>query len=679
MNNLFKRLVFPVFFACLAVGGYSQVSTAKTSAAVKSASIAEVPLAGVSLYSSGVGYFVHRGKISGDAVVELEFDLSAIDDVLKSLTVFDPNTAGLSVSYDAEDTLDRTLKSLRVDLSGAPSLGEMLSGLRGESISLMAPERIEGRILGAERIGTDKGETWRLSLLTASGIRRVSLDEIDSLSFSDPALSADLSRALDALSNGAGSGLRKVRLSLAGKGEREVSIGYVVPVPVWKASYRLDLSGDHPFLQAWSIVDNSGSVDWKAVRLSLMNGKPVSFIQNLYNPFYINRPVLPLSIAGYADAVTYDSGYDKAAGYAMDEYAYAEMSAPAPAMAKSAMREEAPVNRSSVGSSGTQAAARAAGELFEYTLPGSVTIDRRKSTMLPLVESAVQAERVSVFSLSDALAGGAVHPMLAARFKNTTGLKLPAGPVTVFDGGTYAGDALLEFLPENDTRLIAYGEDTAVTGWADRSASRETVSVKVSKGTMTIVRKNSTITKYSLKNASDKPRKISLEHPLTQGSTLSSPSSYDERSDTLYRFSFALAAGKESAFEVREETPISETVAMDRLKIDALLYYSTNRELPDSVRAAVAKAVEFRRRADDAQTALTNLQTRRNDLVREQERIRLNLTAAGNGTQQGKDYLKRLTESDDAIAKLDADMESARKTLEGANRDYSSYLAGLEL
>ena len=77
--------------------------------------------------------------------------------------------------------------------------------------------------------------------------------------------------------------------------------------------------------------------------------------------------------------------------------------------------------------------------------------------MLPLVEGAVAAERLSVFSGADALSLGTVHPMLAARFKNTTGLKLPAGPVTVFDGGTYAGDALLEFLGENDARLIAYG------------------------------------------------------------------------------------------------------------------------------------------------------------------------------------------------------------------------------
>ena len=57
----------------------------------------------------------------------------------------------------------------------------------------------------------------------------------------------------------------------------------------------------------------------------------------------------------------------------------------------------------------------------------------------------------------------------------------------------------------------------------------------------------------------------------------------------------------------------------------------------------------------------------------------LNLTAAGNGTQQGKEYLKRLTESDDAIARLDSEIEAARKALDAANRAFASYLSGLEL
>ncbi len=675
MTRFTNKLLIALAFACAGAAAFAQ--GAPSARAVTTGSSADLPLVGVSLYSSGVGYFVHRGTVTGDAALDLEFDLSSINDVLKSLTVYDPSTSGVSVSYDSEDTLDRTLKSLKVDLSGAPSLGEMLAGLRGASITVLAPEKIEGRILGAERVDSETGENWHLSLMTASGIRRISLAEVVSLSFSDSALAADLTRALDVLSKGSGGNSRKVRLSLPGKGTREVTVAYVLPVPVWKASYRLDLGRDKPAFQGWAIVDNAGSADWKAVRLALMSGKPVSFVQNLYNPFYLERPVLPLSIAGFAEAQTYDSGYESlAAEYDYDEYSYAKSAAPA-APSQSVMRESAPAAGASFGVAGSVAKARAAGELFEFTLPGAVTLDRRMSTMVPLVDAEVTAERVSIFSGSGVSGGGSAHPMLAARLENTTGMKLPAGPVTVFDGGTYAGDALLEFLPEKDARLLAYGEDTAVTGWSSRSASQETVSVKVLKGVMTISRKRITATAYTFENSSTRARKLVLEHPITGGATLSATAKPDEQTDSLYRFTVAVPAGKGATFTVREETPVSETVALDRLRTDALLVYSTNRELPEAVRNAIAKAVEFRRRADDAQTDLTDLQGRRADLVREQERIRLNLAAAGNTTQQGKEYLARLTQSDAAIADLDKKIDGAKKSLADANAAYQGYLAGL--
>lgn len=639
-----------------------------------------LPLTAVSLYSSGVGYFSREGTVSGNGTLELEFDVGAVNDVLKSLVVRDPNTAGFSVSYDAEDTLERTLQSLSVDLSGAPSLGEILASLRGESVTVSVPERVEGRILGSERVQTDKGEVWRVSLVTASGIRRISLEEIETLSFSDPALSGDLERALDVLANGAGGGLRKVRISLPGTGTRTVSIGYVVPVPVWKAAYRLDLGRDKPFFQGWAIVDNAGSSDWKAVRLSLMNGKPVSFIQNLYNPFYINRPVVPLSIAGYAEALTYDSGF----GSTMDaaaapEYAYEEMAMSAPAPAAKAMRSVTMAESATPGSAGNVASARSAGELFEFTLPALVSLDRRQSTMLPIVETEIAGERVSVFSGSGAIGGGTVHPMLSVRLKNTSGMKLPAGPVTVFDAGTYAGDALLEFLPENETRLLAYGEDTAVSGWAELRSTREFSSVKVAKGTMTIMRKNIATTTYTLKNASSRSRTLVLEHPVTRGATLALPQSYAERTDSLYRFTVTLPSGGEVAFPVSEETPVSETVAINRLKGDSFVYYSSSRELPENVRNAIAKAAEFRKRVDVAQAALDGLISSREELVAEQERIRLNLAAAGNGTQQGKEYLKKLTASDDEIASLDDQLVKARKSFADAESAYEAYLAGMNL
>ena len=85
-----------------------------------------IPLTKVTLYSSGVAQYVHEGTVVGAGTVELLFSPAQINDVLKSLTVTDPNAKTLTVDYQSEDTLRKTLESLKVDLSAASSLYDIL-------------------------------------------------------------------------------------------------------------------------------------------------------------------------------------------------------------------------------------------------------------------------------------------------------------------------------------------------------------------------------------------------------------------------------------------------------------------------------------------------------------------------------------------------------------------------
>jgi len=47
-------------------------------------------------------------------------------------------------------------------------------------------------------------------------------------------------------------------------------------------------------LQGWAIVDNTVGEDWNNVELSLVAGAPQSFIQQLSQPYYGRRAVVPL-------------------------------------------------------------------------------------------------------------------------------------------------------------------------------------------------------------------------------------------------------------------------------------------------------------------------------------------------------------------------------------------------
>jgi hypothetical protein len=665
---------------------------------------AALPLRRVALFSSGVGFFEHSGAVSGPARLELPFNAAAVNDVLKSLVIAappaGPEGASPWVHYPSEETLYRTLRSLRIDLSGEPDLAAILRGQRGAEIETGAPNPIRGRILGVEHRALQAGPgfsgEWRnepwLSLYTDQGIRGIALRDLGAFSFTDPQLNADLIRALDLIKGGRAQEFRELSVELPGAGTRPVSLGYVIPVPVWKVSYRLDLSGEAPLLQGWAIVDNDGDTDWQEVELSLVSGRPVSFIQNLYAPYHVDRPVLPLAIAGTARARTYDSGWGEEAVREAPQAAASLRSSRKEAAAANAVAESAdyfteapsPAPRNLAGGAMETARGRALGDpgasSFEFTLPRPVSLARQQSAMLPLVEGTVRAERFLVFS-EGSFTESAVeaHPAISVELTNTTGMRLPAGPITVFDGGTYGGDGLITFFPENEKRIISYGEDLSVSGSLSLSTTRTVSSVRLSRGIMTINRKLGYERVYSFRNAAAGEKRLILEHPITPGTELAEPAAYRERTGRVYRFAQTLPAGRELSLRVREESPASERITLTQLRLDSFLSYASNQEIPAEVRALLERAVELKRGADAAERDRGDREARRTRLISEQDRIRRNLEAAGNQSPQGQEYLKRLSAMDGEIDALAAELDRAAQAARTAQEAYETYLASLEI
>jgi hypothetical protein len=653
---------------------------------------ADLPLKRIALLSSGVGYFEHAGTLSSPAAITIPFDAASVDDALKSLVVNDPASNSPSVRYASENTLYLTLRSLKIDLSGTPGIGDILNGLKGAELEVSAPNAIKGRIIGVEYrqspvsqqypYSAPANEAW-LSLFTSQGIRVIAVKDIASFRFTDEKINADLDRALDLIMASRDESARNLLVTLNGTGSRDVSLSYVIPTPVWKVSYRLDISGKEPFLQGWAIVDNDSDADWKGVELSLVTGRPVSFIQRLYPPYRLSRPVVPLAIAGFAESRTYESGYDTMAQAAAPSAAM-RMAAPMPeAKAMAEMdyyyEKESAAAGSVAGGTIETASGRAAGDQFEFTLKNPVTLDRRQSAMLPLVEGAIKAEKVLVFSGSRASGGATINPAISAELVNTSGMKLPAGPITVYDGGTYAGDALIEFFPENEKRLISYGEDLSVSGNVASSGTRYITAVNISGGVMTITRRQSYEKVYTIKNASGQAKKLIIEHPITSGSELVEPASADDRTGSLYRFDRNLPPNETFTFTIREETPVFERITLAQLRADTFLSYASNQEIPADVRTALTRAIELKRIADNAATAQGTLETQKSRLISDQDRVRRNLEAAGNQTPQGQEYLKRMAALDDEIDAINKQIETAVQEAQRTKAEYDSYLATVKI
>ncbi|MCL2721920.1 MAG: DUF4139 domain-containing protein [Treponema sp.] len=641
-----------------------------------------LPLKRIVILTSGLAYYEHSGTVDGNVSINLPFRLDAVNDALKSLVINDRSTTTPSITYQSENTLVQTLRSLSIDLSDSPDMATILSRLRGSEVEILSPTLYTGRIAGIEyrylMSLNQMGHEPILLLSTEQGLRTFSLKDISSIKFIDPVIERDLNRALDLIAASRNSFSRHLTANLPGSGRRDVSISYVIPSPVWKVSYRLDLGASRPLFQGWAIVDNDSDNDWNNVSLSLVAGRPTSFIQELYPPYYVWRPVLPLAIAGTAQAATHDVAYT-AHGYdgSVTTLSRQRMEAVAEMDIWSLSAAPAPVmepNRGSNVTGGTvqTAAASAAGGQFEFTIRNPVSLNRRMSAMFPLVESNIETRRLLIYS------GSGRHPRLGAEITNTSNMKLPAGPITVYDGGVYAGDALLEFWNEGEKRLISFGDDLSVTAVTGDTNTRVVSSVTVSGGVMTINRNQTFTRTYTFVNSGSTAKNMIVEHNKTPNTDLVSPNAA-EQTATAYRFNVSLPANRETLLTVNERRPLSERITLLSLRPDVFLSYTTNQEIPQNVRRALQRAVELKQAVDAAELAVRDIDAQRNRLIADQDRVRRNLEAAGSQTQQGQEYLRRLTALDTEIDALRPNHERATANARSAQQAYENYVNGLNL
>src|SRR5690606_13842683 len=287
----------------IAVMGTTLPSAAQDqpAAAEQAQPAADVPVRAVVLFSSGVGYFEHFGPVQVNASTELRFKTEQINDILKSLVLEDLDGGRVgTITYPSQDPIDKTLRSFQIDITGNPPLAGLLNQLRGARVTLDSVEaELSGTVLGVESRRKPAGDDQTievpvLNLIAGGVIRSVELPEVRSLRLDDPQLQEELTKALEALAQARDQDKKPVVINFAGDGRRRVRIGYVVETPVWKTSYRLILGDrEQPSkLQGWAIVENQTDSDWNDVQLSLVSGRPISFVQDLYQPLYIERPVV---------------------------------------------------------------------------------------------------------------------------------------------------------------------------------------------------------------------------------------------------------------------------------------------------------------------------------------------------------------------------------------------------
>ena len=266
---------------------------------------AELPLARIVLSNSGLAQFTHAGTVTPGASVDLAVRLDQVDDILKSLTVFDKEGAIGAVSLPGKAPLVELFRDLPFGEDALASPTALLNALVGTDVEITGKLSAKGRIFRVETeetaLANNGGTTrrHRLTLMTDNGLVQAVIEDIGALRFTDPQAKAQVERALAGLAANRAKERRRLSIGFLGTGTRQVAISYVVAAPVWKTAYRLVLpkDGTKARLQGWAVLENLTGGDWKDVDLVLVSGNPVALRQPLYTAFFTDRPEVAVTTA----------------------------------------------------------------------------------------------------------------------------------------------------------------------------------------------------------------------------------------------------------------------------------------------------------------------------------------------------------------------------------------------
>ena len=635
----------------------------------------ELPVTAVSLFTTGVGYFQHDGFVEGTEAVALTFAAGDIDDILKSLVIQDFDGGTVEASYPSQEPVERILGSFSIDIADNPSLAELLTRARGEMVEVEVPEQLSGTVSGVEyRSRVTDGATERVPFLvlqTGSGLRQVSLYELRTLRFTDLALQAELDAALAVIADNRQEERKTVTVRFSGEGRRRVRVAYIREVPVWKTSYRMVLADDGTAqLQGWAIVENTGESDWRDVTLRLAASQPISFVMDLYSPIYRERPRVSPQLSANVAPQEYDRGVAPAPSVARSSGA-----APMFDMAEESLAFEPPNAEPEpidLGAGVSSAANFEPGAVYRISEP--VSIPRRGAALIPIVQSEIPASRVSIYNRG-VLAN---RPLGGVRFENATGLQLPAGPATIFDGATYAGDAQLPQTVAGEKRLLSYAVDLESAILTQTQAEPTTITqIAISSGAIRVTRESRSTTGYTVERLSEEAVTLVIEHPRRSGWELLSPRDPVEELAGAYRFELTVDGGRTETFEVEERSARVQSLSLRSLSEADLQFYITNGEIDASTRRTLERVQTLRAAVAEAQTERRFVEREIATITREQERIRENLAVVESGTTLYQRYIDTLTEQEDRLAQLQRELSAAAAEEREANDALGSYIDGL--
>lgn len=322
---------------------------------------------------------------------------------------------------------------------------------------------------------------------------------------------------------------------------------------------------------------------------------------------------------------------------------------------------------------------QAVGDLFEYKLKEPITIRKNQSALVPIVQSEVEAEKVSVWNASSRLP----KPLRALWLKNTSGLTLDGGSFTVLEGGAFAGEGLMEPLRPDERRLVSYATDLAVTASAKQESPLQRVSrVKVADGVMVHFREVREKKSYTFRNEDTTARTVLVEHYVRQGFELRSDTRPVETTAQVMRFRVAVAPKQTATLVVEEGRPVETKYTIGEIEQGALDAFLKESSIDKPLEELLGKVIAQKNAVAKLEQQKATLDAEFQKIYEDQERLRENMKAL-KGSAEEKSLVQRYTKELDAqenrLDSLRKETAAMEQKVTAAEAELENMIAALSL
>ena len=322
------------------------------------------------------------------------------------------------------------------------------------------------------------------------------------------------------------------------------------------------------------------------------------------------------------------------------------------------------------------ASASQLGDYFQYVIDQPVTLGRQKSALLPIINKDVEGQRVSIYNPTVQ----ARHPLLGLKFKNTSGNYLSQGPITVFEGSTYAGDSRVLDMQPGEERLISYAIDQGTeVSFVIGSFTPRITKVKANKGvitTETLIREE---TVYDISNRSTTDRVLLLEHPnrKSQGFTFVGDNKPAEEAADTFRFQVSVGSKKDLSYTVREERTLETQVSLTNNTDDQIRSFINLNAASPELKAKLAEALQVKGVWDSTRRQIETVDGAIKTITKDQDRLRQNLREFPRDSEIYIAYLAKFTKQEKEMNDLDAKLADLQKKEVGDKMAYETFLGNI--